>query len=72
METETLIPVVGSSFFIKSDDENYKKAFGVWGKTHKIEPVLGTSPDLRKLLDNQRVMWGDGKKYHFRLTELPK
>lgn len=49
-------------------DNNYKRAFAKYGKTHEIEKVMGTRVDITKLKDNQSVIWGDGETYHFRLT----
>jgi hypothetical protein len=55
---------------ISDNDENLKKVREKYGKTHKIEAVLGTRPILAMLASNQSVVWGDGKTYHFRLTTL--
>lgn len=51
-------------------DPNLIKVKEKFGKTHKIEAVLGTSPKLKFLQPNQSVCWGDGENYHFRLTKL--
>ena len=40
-----------------------------YGERYTIEAIKGTSPDLRMLNPNQRVVFGDGDKYHFRLTK---
>lgn len=40
-----------------------------FGETHHIKKVWGTEPDLRNLNDNESVVWGDGKTYHWLLTE---
>jgi len=39
-----------------------------FGKTHKIEAVLGTVVILENLEDNESVVFGDGKHYYFKLT----
>lgn len=39
----------------------------VYGKTHKIETIPGTTPDLTKLKDGQFVVAG-GKNWHYKLT----
>ena len=64
------IPVVGSSLFLSTDDENLKKVREKYGKTHTIEAVKGTKVVMAKLAKNQSVCWGDGESYHFRLTAL--
>ena len=42
-----------------------------WGDTHTIAKVSGVEIDLRMLKDNESVVYGDGKTFHYRLTEKP-
>jgi hypothetical protein len=65
------IPVVGSSLVLPADDPTYLNAKERFGATHKIEVYAGTTPLLSALKPDQTVCWGDGKSYHFRLTENP-
>lgn len=53
--TETIITLLET-------DPNLIKVKEKFGKTHKIEAVLGTRPLLKLLQANQSVCWGDGKK----------
>lgn len=46
--------------------------FAKFGATHTIEKRSGTSPTLTDLADNQSVCYGDGKTFHYLLTEKPK
>ncbi len=64
-----MIPIQGSKLFIEFDDVNFKKINQLYGETHTIEAVIGTTPMLSKLQSNQSVVYGDGKTYHFRLTK---
>lgn len=60
----------GTVIILPETDENLIKVKSKHGKTHKIEAVLGTKPNLTLLQPNQSVCWGDGESYHFRLTKL--
>ncbi len=64
-----MIPVIGSRFFIDTNDINWVKINEKYKSTHVIEAVWGIKPRLDKLQSNQKVCWGDGETYHFRLTE---
>lgn len=65
-----VIKIIGTdNMFISANDKSFLKTQKLYGKTHLIEPVIGTTPLLSKLKNNQSVVSG-GKHYHFRLTEL--
>lgn len=66
---QAFVPVVGSSLRLPADNTDYLKVKLLYGKTHDIEVVIGTAIDLRKLADNQSVVAGDMKSFHFRLTK---
>jgi hypothetical protein len=40
-----------------------------YGKTHNIKKRKGTEVDLTHLNENESVVWGDGKTYHYLLTK---
>ncbi len=70
MVSMTMISVEGSGMLIKDTHPAYVQAFALYGKTHRITPVIGTRADLRKLKPNESIIWGDGRTFHFRLTKL--
>lgn len=63
------------SKYIKLDQnkirEDFPHVYERWELTHKIEAVLGVEVDLRKLAENESVLYGDGKSFHFKLTKEP-
>jgi hypothetical protein len=63
------IPIIDLQEYDKESPE-YKKVFALYGKTHKIEKRAGTAVFLPLLKDNQSIVWGDGKTFHWLLTEL--
>ena len=46
-----------------SIEEKYKN-------THTVKKRQGTEVDLRHLNENESVIWGDGKTYHYLLTKI--
>ena len=61
--------IKGSRLFIKQSDKNLKRVREKFGENHIIEAVIGTSPNLSLLKNNQSTCWGDGENYHFKLTK---
>jgi hypothetical protein len=63
-----------TSKYIKLDHEairrDYPEVYARYEGEHMITAVLGTKPDLRKLNENECVIWGDGKTFHFKLTKV--
>lgn len=55
---------------LPDDDKNMIQVKEIYGKTHKIEAVLGTHVTLDDLGPGQSICWGDGETFHFRLTKL--
>jgi hypothetical protein len=62
-------PVENRVSLQKAEDEDYKKVYEKYGKTHLIEKRMGTKIDMTKLKDDESVCWGDGKSYHYLLTK---
>lgn len=62
------IPIANSGLFIHVYDKHYIRIKLKYSETHTIEPVFGTEVQLKSLKDNESVVAGDGKTYHFRLT----
>lgn len=63
-----------TSKYVKLDQEaisrDYADFYNKHEGTHMITAVLGIRPDLRKLKDNESVVYGDGKTFHFKLTKV--
>lgn len=60
--------------YIKLDHEAIRRDFPEVYEKYEgqfmITAVLGTRPDLQKLKDNECVVYGDGKTFHFKLTRV--
>ena len=60
--------------YLRLDQEairrDYPEVFKKYEGTCMVTARLGTRPDLRKLKDNEAVIYGDGKTFHFLLTKL--
>ena len=54
---------------LADDNEDLIDVSKRYAHQYTIEAVKGTTPDLTKLASNQRVVYGDGDEYHFRLTK---
>lgn len=50
--------------------QDFPEIFEKYEGTHTVTARLGTRIDLTKLSDNQSVVYGDGKTFHFLLTKL--
>ena len=61
--------LVPGNYPVALTDPNYLLAFNAYGDNNTIESVKGTTVILSKLKDNQSVICGDGKNYHFILTK---
>jgi len=70
MDVKAGIPIVGSTLLLSKEDENLKRIYEIYGKTHKIEAIKGTEVDLKLLEDEESVAYGDGEFYYFKLTPL--
>lgn len=62
------------SKYIRLDQEAIRRDFPdvykKWEGIAMITAVPGVKVDLRKLADNESVIYGDGKTFHFKLTKL--
>ena len=63
-----MIPIKGSKFFLDENDHNVSTVVKKFGDKYSIEAIWGVSARLHKLEPNQKVIWGGGETYHFRLT----
>jgi hypothetical protein len=53
-----------------STKKDFPEVYEKYSATHTVTARHGTKIDLTKLEKNQSVVWGDGKTFHFLLTEI--
>ena len=61
--------IVSNTLTLADDNKDLIEVTERYGAAYHIEAVNGTTPSIDKLPLNQRVVYGDGDKYHFLLTK---
>jgi len=60
---------VSHTLKLADDDADLIDVIKRYGDKYHIEAVKGTTPDLSMMPPNQKVVYGDGINYHFKLTK---